>query len=247
MLKLLLAQTTPSGSERVAKYFLDFADAVGADVTVQKPDTCKAKPQFLNLTARWPWLQCFIGPDAVREVETASRLFPYDLILAGRENKNIRWWKADANALAATAWAPVMLLPMNPIFKPFRNILFIDNHLFRCSQPVLGKLGEQWRQKRYLFPLRHRLFKGGSYLHGRFDESGYPVFPILNGVRLNQFIERHQIGLVVASHHNAKENVRILEKLPVPTLVFNSRNRVDPKSESRRPAAFTAAITSWIG
>ncbi len=229
MLKLLLAQTTSPSSGNVAKYFLDFAEEVEADATVLKPHPFRENRRIIPALAKGAWP----GQGAARKAVESSRLFSCDLILAGQENRRKWIWGKPAFHLASAAWAPVMLIPEKSSFKPFSNILFIDNLEFMCEQPILKKLNGLWRQQHFLYPGNSFFCSRGSYYLRRFDETGHPVFPRLDANHLRPYIQRHEIGLVVAGQNYLKDMGRILEKLPVPVLVFNSRNMAHAQARNR--------------
>ena len=228
MLKLLLAQNFRSSPGYATKYFLDFADAVNADVTIVNPCSGKDGVAARMLSGAGDWLcerfipkGCF-GRSVAREAVKSSQIFSYDLILAGRERKRGWFGKHPTRHLSKMAWAPVMLIPEKVVFKPFRNILFIDDQELITKQPVLEKLIECWRQKHFLYPVRRRRYGRGSYHSRRFDETGFPVYPQFDIGHLWQYIQLHQIGLLVTNANRADSH--ILEKLPVPLLSFNSRS-----------------------
>lgn len=242
MLKLLLTQTTRSTSGSVYKYFLDLADELEADATVlrHRPGGGGLAPTSSHSAGKW--LSGYFTPSrryirrSVRQAVESSRLFSYDLILVGRENKRELFWSSPSASLAQTAWAPVMLIPEGASFSPYQNILFIDDQALKNEQPLLIKFRGLWRQKCLLYPFKREKHSIGSYYARRFDETGYPAAPRLDAVHLQQYVERHKVGLVVASEGKNDFGRQALNKLSVPTLIFNFRNTVitHPRPSGRR-------------
>ncbi|MCB9267567.1 MAG: hypothetical protein H6558_21290 [Lewinellaceae bacterium] len=230
MLKVLLTYTSNPASGSVAKYFLDFADEAGADVTVIKPRHNGTRPGKKALPASLTRLSgCFalpgyFGCNGVRQAVESSRLFSYDLLLSG-PGAGKKWLgSTPSTLLAQKAWAPVIRIPGKAEFKPINNILFLDNQLFKSKQPIFDKLSMLWRQRRFLYPLKRARSGVGRYHYHRFDETGYPGFPRLNKEFLLQYIQQHRIALVVMNLNKHKDDSNLLEELPVPVLAFNSRN-----------------------
>lgn len=248
MLKLLLAHTTRSGSGSVARYLLGFADEVGGDVTVLKSTQKGNSLPGLLSAFSFSWMPEGFSFDPrygrryMREAVETSRLFSYDLIIAAQRNERELFWNSPPSFLARSAWAPVMLIPKETSFAPFHNILFTDDQLFYSEQPILRTLSRLWPQQRFLYPLKRKLHRIGSYHARRFDEIGYNAVPELNINRLRQYVKRHQVGLVVASGEKSKAYNRALAALPVPTLYFNSRN-TSVSTHQKHPLAISVPVS----
>ncbi len=248
MLKLLFAQHTRSSSDSAARYFLDFADEVGADVTAILAGGAPASGPALVNEASWFYNRflpkVFFRQHIAGQAIASSRIFYYDLVLTNRGRPGNCLGGNPSRYLAQMAWTPVMSIPGEAAFKPIRNILFIDNQDITPQQPILKKLNGFWRQQHFLYPAPGP--RSGSYTSRRFDETGYPALPRLDLNHIRAFIRRHDIDLVVASQSGNTADSRILEKLPAPLLAFNSRNLALPAPQSRpsvygRPAGLLRA------
>ncbi len=249
MLKLLLAQTTRSASGSAARYFLSLADEIGGDATVFKSTQKEnSLPGFLS-AFRFSWMpEVFFfnaryGRNYMRETVETSRLFSYDLIIAAQRNERELFWNSPPSYLARSAWAPVMLIPKETSFAPFHNILFTDDQLFYTEQTIIRKLNSLWPHQRFLYPLKRKQHRIGSYHARRFDETGYNAVPELDINRLSQYVKRHRVGLIVTSYRKNRIDNRALSRLPVPTLYFNSRNTSPGAQLHHLPAALSTSLS----
>ena len=234
MLKLLFANNQHSDSGDAARYFLEFADEINADVTVLSPSGKGRRSPAIFYPDRISRLtgSFLYSGNFVQEAVVSSRNFSYDLILASQECKKKWFENCPARNIARKAWAPVLLIPKQSLFKPFEKVLFLDDQDYAASQPILRKLSGIWRQQHFLYPAMMRR-RGAGYSNRRFDETGYPVVPRPDAGSLHRYIERHGIGLVVANESSSNLSHRVLEELPAPVLVFNSRNTVCSRPEKQ--------------
>lgn len=254
MLKLLLAQTSCSASGAMGRYFLDFAEDVNADATVLRKNNRKEGKTGQPGKTR-PGIAGWIsgrfaqpensGTDIFREAVESSRLFSYDLVIAGRESKRKWSWKRQNRGLVRKSWAPVLLIPEKAVFRPLKNVLLFNNPAIVSGQPILSKFAGFWGQQYFRRPAIAETGCASNYYMRRFDETGYSFFPGLEANRLSRYIRENEIGLIAVAQAN-REDRSILEHLPVPVLAFNSRNMILPQPKSRNSVMFPLPETHRI-